>query len=110
MAIEPQPDPIFAAIEHRRATRPVFSETAADEEIDRVTQIDNEAVVRVLTTQPTTLLGVAAVLRYVCEPMYAEDFGESILEHSLGAPAEWGDAARGFLLMIANVVARLSAR
>jgi len=109
MAIEPKPDPIFAAIEHRRATRPVFSETATDEVINRLTESDNEAVFRVLTTQPTTLLGVAAVLRYVCEPMYGEDFGESILEHSLGAPGDWGDVGRAFLPMIANVIARLSA-
>jgi hypothetical protein len=97
MAIEPKTDPIYAAIDNRPATKPTFSEAPSDEEVDRLTEIDNEAVVWVLTTRPTTLSGVAAVLRYVCEPIYDADFGESILEYSLAAPGDWGDAARAFL-------------
>ena len=79
MAIEPKPDPIYAAIDNRWATKPTFPEAPTDEEVDRLTEIDNGAVVRVLTTQPTTLAGVAAVLRYVCEPIYDADSGKASL-------------------------------
>jgi hypothetical protein len=109
-AMAGEPDPIFGLIEARKATAAASEYAYSDDKLDAATGEDNEAVIAILRTPPTTLAGVAAVLRYVDTPMYDDDPTESVLSYSLeGDPAnEWTQAAQNFLPMIAETIERLS--
>jgi hypothetical protein len=114
-------DPIFALIErHKGATR-VFSAAvsqknkvqaahwpwsdaperiAADAQYDVASDARQEVIEYLLSTQPTTIAGVAAVLDYVNEPSWGEDHGDkgTILVEAFETSEE---AALAFLPMIA---------
>ena len=120
-------DPIFALIErHRGATR-AFSAAvsnkakvqaahwpwsdaperiAADAQHDAASDARHEAIEDLLSTQPTTIAGVAAVLDYVNEPSWGEeqDDKETILVEAFETSEE---AALAFLPMIAATLRRL---
>jgi hypothetical protein len=70
-------DPIFAAIENRKQTYARYCETharwcdsgeelgALEEQSDEACYADNEALIAVLSTRPTTIAGTLALLKYV---------------------------------------------
>ena len=121
-------DPIFALIErHRGATR-AFSAAvsnkdkvqaahwpwsdaperiAADAQYDAASDARHEAIEDLLSTQPTTIAGVAAVLDYVNEPSWGEDHDDkkTILVEAFETSEE---AALAFLPMIAATLRRLA--
>jgi hypothetical protein len=73
-----EPDPIFAAIDARKQTWARFCEAhtrwcdngeepgALEEQTDEACTADNEALIAVLTTRPTTIAGVLALLEFAC--------------------------------------------
>jgi hypothetical protein len=109
------PDPIFALIEAHKAAQ-IEYKTA----LDRDPYFDTPAIkaacdaamaahAAVLSTRPTTLAGVAAVLAFAGTEMFDDDIGDSVLVNADGGLPPLRDASRGFLPMIAETVARLSA-
>ena len=120
-------DPIFALIERHRATR-AFSAAvsnkdkvqaahwpwsdaperiAADAQYDAASDARQEAIEDLLSTQPTTIAGIAAVLDYVNEASWGEEHEgkESILVEAFETSEE---AALAFLPMIAATLRRLA--
>jgi hypothetical protein len=120
-------DPIFALIERHRAATRAFAAAvsnkdkvqeahwpwsdaperiAADAQYDAASDARQEAIEDLLSTEPTTFAGVAAVLDYVNEPSWdKEDDGkETILVEAFETLQE---AALAFLPMIAATLRRL---
>jgi hypothetical protein len=111
-----QEDPIFALIKYHKlanaAVEAVYKAYAAadntdppDELGEQHHQIETIALAKVLSTPPTTLAGVAAVLDYVGIESVEE--GETVLTYSAGHCNTRQEAA-AFLSMIAATTARLS--
>jgi hypothetical protein len=111
-----QEDPIFALIEYHKlalaAQEAAYKAFAAagntdppDELQEQHSQIETIALATVLSTPPTTLAGVAAVLDYVGIESVEE--GETVLTYSAGHCNTRQEAA-AFLSMIAATTARLS--
>jgi len=121
-------DPIFALIERHRGATCAFSAAvsnkdkvqaahwpwsdaperiAADAQYDAASDARQEAIEDLLSTQPTTIAGVAAVLDYVNEPSWGEeqDDKETILVEAFETSEE---AALAFLPMIAATLRRLA--
>jgi hypothetical protein len=110
------PDPIFAAIEAHKAVQHEYGNALA-----RDPDFDTPAVkaaadaacaahAAVLATPPTTLTGVAAVLAFAGTEMFDDDIGDSVLAYAYeSGRGRLKDAARNFLPMIGETVARLSA-
>jgi len=121
-------DPIFALIERHRGAARTFSAAvsnkdkvqaahwpwsdaperiAADAQYDAASDARHEAIEDLLSTQPTTIAGVAAVLDYVNEPSWGEehDDKETILVEAFETSEE---AALAFLPMIAATLRRLA--
>jgi hypothetical protein len=93
-----EPDPIFAAIDARKQTYARYCEAhtrwcddgeepgALEEQSDEACYADNEALIAVLSTRPTTIAGTLALLEYlraldeqqdnileICDPSYDLD-------------------------------------
>jgi hypothetical protein len=76
-ALSLRPDPIFAAIERHRATWAELNTRCsalsdagtpeAEAELDRIMDADGEAAGELAGTEPMTLAGAIALLRYVAE-------------------------------------------
>jgi hypothetical protein len=116
------PDPIFAAIEARKQTDARFAKTSAHygayqeshrhlngdlpedgEEVaenDAAADEDNEAILALLSTTPTTLVGALALLQYVAE---CENEGDEIL---MGQAIN--DGGYGYHTLIATLIAALT--
>jgi hypothetical protein len=112
------PDPIFAAILKHRAAIEAFNATCRGRRNTRTTawnlayKRNAAALYRVVTTDPTTVRGIVAVLRHVGWHGVARDDGSSILaEASVGAnggTSDWDRAVVGFPRRLAAVLSRIS--
>src|SRR5215472_10564704 len=121
-------DPIFALIQRHRAATRAFSAAvsnkdkveevhwpwsdaperiAADAQYDAASDAWQEAIEELLSTEPTTIAGVAAVLDYVNEPSWGkeDDDKKTILVEAFETSQE---AALAFLPMIAATLRRLA--
>jgi hypothetical protein len=116
-ALATEPDPIFAAIERHGyvrdayivAMRELHDDPDRQEEYEE--HIDNydDACLSLVTTRPTTLAGVVAVLTYVAAPEWPRE-DQSLLEGIAESSDEaLADASRGFVLLIADVLKQLTA-
>lgn len=117
-----KPDPIFAAIAMHRAATAAFHATcgrkgrlagagAGSKVHDRAYRRNSSALYRVLTTDPTTMSGVAAVLRHVgsCDTR-PHDCTSRLSDASVGAnggTTDWDRAVVQFPKRLAAVVVRL---
>jgi hypothetical protein len=67
-------DPIFAAIAARRATWTALNDSPEDGDVPyALIEADDEAIAAMLLTQPTTMAGIKALLRFIVE---CEEHGE----------------------------------
>jgi hypothetical protein len=121
-------DPIFGLIQRHRAATRAFAAAvsnkekvqevhwpwsdaperiAADAQYDAASDAWQEAIEDLLSTEPTTIAGVAAVLDYVNEPSWGkeDDDKETILVEAFETLQE---AALAFLPMIASTLRRLA--
>ena len=121
-------DPIFALIQRHRAATRAFSAAvsnkdkveevhwpwsdaperiAADAQYDAASDAWQEAIEELLSTEPTTIAGVAVVLDYVNEPSWGkeDDDKKTILVEAFETSQE---AALAFLPMIAATLRRLA--
>jgi hypothetical protein len=96
-----KPDPVFAAIERHRAADAAW---AADVDNDRRHKAEGRAIVALLKTQPTTLAGCAALLRYIGE--IGPGHHDAALFKSWTDP--WRSAGAAFPVMIAEAIERQS--
>jgi hypothetical protein len=60
-------DPVFAAIEARKVTAAAAQAAKGDRELNRTCDADTAAVRKLVTTVPTTIYGVLALVQYVQE-------------------------------------------
>ena len=90
-------DPVFAAIERHRAADAAW---AADVDNRRKHKAEGVAMVALLKTQPTTLEGCAAVLRYMGE--IGTGHHEAALFQTWAKP--WKSAGAAFPAMIAEAI------
>ena len=121
-------DPIFALIQRHRAATRAFSAAvsnkdkveevhwpwsdaperiAADAQYDAASDAWQEAIEELLSTEPTTIAGVAAVLDYVNEPSWGkeDDDKKTILVEAFETSQE---AALAFLPMVASTLRGLA--
>jgi hypothetical protein len=121
-------DPIFALIERHRAATRAFSAAvshkdkvqevhwpwsdaperiAADAQYDAASDAWQDTIEDLLSTEPTTIAGVAVVLDYVNEPSWGkeDDDKKTILVEAFETSQE---AALAFLPMIAATLRRLA--
>ena len=120
-----EPDPIFALIERHRAASDAYSAGVsaygraeeqklpdemiqAEEQVHAASKARKESIEDLLSTEPTTIAGIAAVLDYVNEPPWVkeDDDKETILVEAWETSQEAGLA---FLPMIAATLRRLAA-
>jgi hypothetical protein len=101
-----EPDPIFAAIEARKATIAAYNagKWDDDEALDGVCDADAEAVRQMVSTTPTTLRRLRDLVRYVAE---CETGGDEILELFMTTADEESGLAKDALL--ATLAAALNA-
>jgi hypothetical protein len=103
-------------VERAAPVRPDFDDTpegaAVNVRLDTAWEDANTTAIAVLTTPPTTLAGIVAVLKYANEAMFGEDdrFSETILVDALHSGGELFDAGAAFLPMIADTIVRLAPR
>ncbi|MBU6463224.1 MAG: hypothetical protein KGL35_21865 [Bradyrhizobium sp.] len=75
-AVEPAPDPIFDAIEAHRQTYTQYLSSldeGADEDVNNGLETTDQTARALLTVEPTTIVGAAAVLAYFAEQIIQDD-------------------------------------
>jgi hypothetical protein len=106
-------DPIFAAIKAHLAARAAYwdappgeTDEQSDERLNDAMGPAEEALVKMLTTRPTTIAGCVAALRHIHEHiMQFEDDDAQLLSNSVD---DTHDAAGKFLLVIATALANVA--
>jgi hypothetical protein len=81
------PDPVFAAIEARKATWAASNDSPEDADVPHaLLEADDTAILVMLQTTPTTLQGIKALLRYIVE---CEENGEllNLIQDGYDRPA-----------------------
>jgi hypothetical protein len=95
------PDPILAVIDAHRQARKRYNET---DDNDEAVDSANATALALLTTKPTTVEGVAALLDYLSQPAH-EGTDASIIDLArLCEFPEWQEIVKAFLPMIAEAL------
>jgi hypothetical protein len=103
------PDPIFAAIaEHRKAIAAYEVQFEVDEDNTKPALNDQWAAMwEMLETEPTTLLGIVALLDHLSERVYSDDPDWSVFSYALEGLDPEGDARWEALRLPATIAATL---
>jgi hypothetical protein len=104
-------DPIFAVIAEHHASAEAYVRACVDPETEDVEEVTDaardrmlDALYEVLTEQPTTLLGVAALLKYLAQPDLGHDPEDTIPVGAMGWGGDFKTAAMEFPGVLAETI------